>query len=294
MTMPGWYPDPAGGSGQYRFWDGDSWSNHTTQDPGTPPPGRPTPRSPQGNARQATWLIIAVAAVAVLGLIAWLVFGGGSPTSPSRGQPAQEDSNSSTPTVQGWDETSKPTPPPTEQADLVDCPVTMVDQVTDQGNDGRLHSDKLSVEMIPGWRYDSFYLQWVSDTHTVIDFVRDGWISNIGVGTLNAVDGFVSPETSARQTLECFASSGYYLNYTHRVDLINEATTVSGYPAWRMRSEVHIDSGYMPEIDGDVVDIIVVDLGDPERMGLFVSSVTIGDTARQEKVDAAITTLRVG
>ncbi|MGB3956158.1 MAG: DUF2510 domain-containing protein [Brooklawnia sp.] len=210
-------------------------------------------------------------------------------------EPAQEDSNSSTPTVQGWDETSKPTPPPTQHASLADCPITAATEATDQTSDGRLHSGKLSVEMINGWSYDnSFYLQWVSDMHTVIDPVRPGWISNIGVGTLNAADGFVSPEISARQTLECFASSGYYMNFTNRVDLMDEATTISGYPAWRMRAEVRIRSADMPEIEGDVVDIIVVDLGDPNKMGLFVSSVTIGDTARQTKVDAAIDTLRVG
>lgn len=30
---PGWYPDPITGSG-YRWWDGSSWSDHVTDDPG--------------------------------------------------------------------------------------------------------------------------------------------------------------------------------------------------------------------------------------------------------------------
>lgn len=293
--MPGWYPDPAGSAGRFRFWDGKSWSNDTTGDPTSPPPGG-SGRGRRGgdDGRGWTWLIVGVAAVAVVAVIAWLIFGGRTGiTTPF--EPAQEDSNSSTPTVQGWDETSKPTPPPTEQASFVDCPYTQATDSTNQGNDDRLHSAKLSVEMIDGWSYDSsFYLQWVSDLHTVIDPVRPGWISNIGVGTLNAADGFVSPQISAQQTMECFASSGYYMNFTNRVDLIDEATTVSGYPAWRMRSEVRIQSPEMPEIEGDEVDIIVIDLGDPNKMGLFISSVTIGDTARRAQVDAAITTLRVG
>lgn len=293
MTMPGWYPDPAGGSGRYRFWDGDSWSNDTTSDPAQPPPGQSGKRDGRSGG-SATWLIVGLAAVAAVAVIAWLIFGNGTPTIDPTNGPVQEDSNSSTPTVQGWDETSKPTPPPTQQASLAACPYTGVMEVTDQGNDGRLHSGRLSVAKTDGWRYsDTFFLQWVSDIHTVVDSVRPGWISNIGVGTLNAVDGFVSPELAARQTLECFASSGYYVNFTHRVDLLNESTTVSGFPAWHMRSEVHIESADMPEIDGDVVDIIVVDLGDPEKMGLYISSVTIGDTARQPMIDAAIASLRV-
>ena len=149
------------------------------------------------------------------------------------------------------------------------------------------------VDKIPDWRDAEMYLQWVSDFNTQMDTVRPGWVSNIGVGQLNAEDGFLDPQTSARQSMECFASSGYYLNFTERIDLANEATTVSGYPAWWIRAEVRIESADMPEIEGDVVDIIVVDQGDPERMGIFVSSVTIGDERRQRLVDAVIDSLAV-
>ncbi len=204
-----------------------------------------------------------------------------------------EDTNSSTPTVQGWDETSKPTPPPTTAASMVTCPYTSVSDETPPRADGRLYGGGISAAKIQGWEERPMYLQWVSDFHAQMDEVRLGWVSNIGVGQLNTVDGFTSPQIGAQQSMECFASSGYYLNFTHRVDLINEATTIDGYPAWRLRSEVHIESADMPEIDGDVVDILVIDLGDPERMGIFVSSVTIGDERRQALVDASIASLRV-
>ena len=40
MPSPGWYPDPAGTPGRYRYWDGQAWSETTTTDPAaTPPPG---------------------------------------------------------------------------------------------------------------------------------------------------------------------------------------------------------------------------------------------------------------
>lgn len=60
-----------------------------------------------------------------------------------------------------------------------------------------------------------------------------------------------------------------------------------------MRSEVRIASPDMPEIEGDVVDIYVVDIGQANRMGIFFSSVTIGDDARQRLVDDCIASLRV-
>ncbi len=292
MSMPGWYPDPAGGQ-RYRYWDGNAWSDHTTQDPREPPPlpaTRPS-KNRSGGGFNWVWLGVMITILVLVALVAWLVFGGTRGGGGFSGVP--EDTNSASPTVQGWDETSKPTPPPTA-ASLIACPYTTNQDVTSQGTDGRLRGGGLVVDKIGGWRDADMYLQWVSDFHTQMDTVRTGWMSNIGVGQVNASDGFVDPQTAARQSMECFASSGYYLNFTHRVDLVNEATTISGYPAWRMRSEVHIDSPDMPEIDGDVVDIIVVDLGDPQRMGIFVSSVTIGDDRRRESVDASIASLAVG
>jgi hypothetical protein len=34
----GWYPDPGGGQGLYRYWDGNAWSAATSPNPGAPPP----------------------------------------------------------------------------------------------------------------------------------------------------------------------------------------------------------------------------------------------------------------
>lgn len=236
-------------------------------------------------------LVIVAAAVALVSVVIWFVFAG------PRGEgfiDVPEDTNSAAPTISGWDETSTPTPPPTTAASQVTCPYTTVTDLTKQLSDGRLRGGGISVQRISKWVDSDMYLQWVSDFHAEVDEVRPGWISNIGVGQLNAVDGFTDPQTAARQSMECFASSGYYTGFTHRVDLLSEATTISGYPAWRMRSEVHIQSDFMPEIEGDEVDIIVIDLGDPQRMGIFVSSVTIGDLGRRALVDQSIDTLKVG
>ena len=53
----GWYPDPGGGKGLYRYWDGKSWSAATSPNPGAPPPtqglasiGQPTSGSNVGQA----------------------------------------------------------------------------------------------------------------------------------------------------------------------------------------------------------------------------------------------------
>jgi hypothetical protein len=48
----GWYPDPGGGPGLYRYWDGQAWSAATTADPGSAPPpqGIVNPGSAAGTA----------------------------------------------------------------------------------------------------------------------------------------------------------------------------------------------------------------------------------------------------
>lgn len=48
----GWYPDPGGGQGLYRYWDGQAWSAATTADPASAPPpqGIVNPGSAAGTA----------------------------------------------------------------------------------------------------------------------------------------------------------------------------------------------------------------------------------------------------
>lgn len=288
MASAGWYPDPAGTKGLYRYWDGSGWTNQTSSDPSAQVPGPTKPAKGNGVVGVA---IAGGVILVLLALVLWIVLG--QARNPSQKfLPVPEDTNTSTPSISGWDETSSPTPPPTIQVSLEDCPITEDDSSTQQGF-GVLRGGGLEVDTISGWRNQYMYLQWVSDLHSVADTVRPGWISNVGVGQLNAEDGFSDLKTSALQTMQCFSSSGYYENFVERIDVVDTATTIDGHSAWRMTSEVRISSPAMPEIEGDMVDIIVVDIGDPNRLGVYISSVTIGDTARQEKVDAAVATLRV-
>jgi hypothetical protein len=47
MSSPGWYPDPAGQPNRFRFWDGQTWSEQTTDNPYVaPPPGMQLPPQP--------------------------------------------------------------------------------------------------------------------------------------------------------------------------------------------------------------------------------------------------------
>ena len=293
-TTGGWYPDPSGAPGRFRYWDGDAWSEETTTDPthATPPVAGAGTTSAAGGGKG--WIVaLAVLAVITAVVVALLLRGTGSPLG---GGQAKEDTNSATPTISAWDETSTPTPttppPPTDSGgQLVVCPYTNAKGNTPQVA-GKLTADTLQVSLINGWQLDNMYLQSVYDVHAQTDEVYFGWMSNIAVGLLSNKDGFVDISTSAEQMMQCFASSGYYSRFTGREDIIpGEQISVSGHPAWHIQSKIYVSGEQVP---GDVTDIIVVDLGaGKDHLGLFFSSYSIGDTARQAKVEGAIATLAV-
>ena len=147
--MPGWYPDPAGAQGRFRYWNGSAWSSETTANPSDPAPGSGGNSRARGGSSGGNRTLLILGAIAIVAalIIAWFVVGN-SRSTPWGDTP--EDTNSSTPTVSGWDETSSPTPPPTQNASAIACPVTSNDDETRQGNDGRLHGGGISVQRVPG------------------------------------------------------------------------------------------------------------------------------------------------
>lgn len=55
MSAPeGWYPDPAGGAGLQRYWDGSAWSNETRPAPAAAPEPPPPPAAPVAAPAEVT------------------------------------------------------------------------------------------------------------------------------------------------------------------------------------------------------------------------------------------------
>ncbi|CEI31983.1 DUF2510 domain-containing protein [Propionibacterium freudenreichii] len=295
---PGWYPDPAGAPGLYRYWDGHAWTGATTNDPAATPAPQVDSPTRSGTHRRG-WIVAVLAVLVALGvIIAVVLTRGGAPWS---GGNAPEDTNSASPTGSQWDETSTPTPSPSDNASHAPCPTTSATGVTRQASNKVLSGGGIQVDAISGWQPATMSLRWVSDLHTVADTVYTShgfgvthtWFSNIGVGALNAQDGFTDVRASAHSTLECYASTDYYDGFTGRKDLVDEQTTVDGHPAWHIQTEVYVTMRDIPQVRGDRVDIVVVDVGNRDHLGLFLGSSNLGDAGRNGKVDAAMKTLRV-
>jgi len=213
------------------------------------------------------------------------------------GKHATEDTNSSTPSVSAWDETSKPPltmPPRTDfGGDLVICPIASGAHSTHQVS-GKLTADTLQVSKVPGWDDYPTQLQIAYDIHAQVNDVYPGWMANTFVGLLSNADGFTDLATSAEITLQCFVSQTFipYITVTGRVNLIaGEQISVSGHAAWHTKSEVLCRGA---KVKGDVVDVVIVDLGaGKDHLGLFLSTYPIDDSPRQAMVEAAIESLTV-
>ncbi|MDO4411557.1 hypothetical protein [Cutibacterium sp.] len=114
-----------------------------------------------------------------------------------------------------------------------------------------------------------------------------------GVGGLPVAEGFSDPQTAASMMMDCFASSDYYMGYTGEKEIRSETLTVDGHPAWWKRSEVYVRLPNLPQVRGDVVDVVVVNTGQTDFLGMYFNSATIGDSKRQALVDHARESLKV-
>lgn len=278
MSAPGWYHDPGGAPGRIRYWDGNRWAAETSDATDSPAGG--------ASGRRAPWLVAGVVLVAVAVAI-WFIFG-------HRLFAAPVDTNSASPTVSGWDET-KPSDPPSAGS-LIECPRTgnYVGRPKDQ--DGWIAGGGLKYQAIPAWPTTASAIPWIHDLTTQVDVVAEGptgWISETAIGYLRTDEGFAEPESATAAVMSCVATSLYLDFYTGRRDISSAAFDVEGRRGWHLRSEIYADAPDLPDIEGDWLDVIVVDTGTPGQLAVFVSMVTIGDTERMALVNGAISSLRI-
>jgi len=267
---PGWYPDPAGEPNLYRYWDGNTWSPETTNNPASRPPGSPAPpaRTPAAYApspRRSSvgWFIGAGVLLAVIALVAVLVLrniGGGTGVTdvPTQG-PASADL---------CPEAATPTASPPAQTSA------------------RVTSGKLSYPRLPapfdGPSWDSRvpFGRDVQIQDVVVETGPQGrpiWVSSVLIARLLAGDGFFGPEQGAKVVANCVVGKFYGNVPVQREDRTNKATTVDGHQAWLIESHLTFE---VPGIKtkGETMIVVVVDTSDGEA-GLFYAS--IPDTSPQ-------------
>lgn len=278
MSTPGWYPDPTGNNGAPRYWDGSVWMEQ----------GAPTPAPSRG--RPWAWFLVAMLVIG--GLFAVFVL------RPPSLFTATGDPNSAKPTGSQWNElpvTETPTQPNDPGGgDTIDCPQNSFDDRSEVSSDGRMHGGGLSFEppRSSEWEDYPINMAWLYDHNSTIRVITSGWMSNISVGEVRMDEGFADPRSTAEQLMGCMASSGLYLGFTGREDVANAAYELDGKPGWRITADVLVNT--QGDIKGDVVDIIVVDLGENDTLSVFISCATIENQENLDEVTAAAESLRVG
>jgi Protein of unknown function (DUF2510) len=293
MAVAGWYPDPAGVPGRYRYWDGSSWSTVTSADPRRPAPAESrasgsTPSQPSNHEptnRPARWrrraLMLGVLAVAVSTVVAVAILIGnfrtlvGNPPPGATTSPSELASPARTPTAT---QTPSATPSPVP---LVRCPMGNPSQLAPHPIDSRVYGGNLSFEAQPTFEHAaleprfSFAYDVLQQTLPVSQ--NPAWIAQLAVGQLRGADGFVH---DARNTVEslahCITTGIMYSPYVPtRGDIRSEGLSIDGRRGWLIESEITVDR---PDVAllGDHVIFIVV--SDGKDWGFFFGAVPIGNT----------------
>ncbi len=311
MTPAGWYPDPAGTPQTYRYWDGGSWSQDTTSDPYAPPPAPPAPPAPpvppgpppygqappSGGARGSglTILLVVVAVLALVGLSVGGFFGyraltGDDDTIGASDANRTSDVGSTAPTSP-----TSPTGPttPTETSPSDDTTVTEqqcrggvpTPSVDPPADAQEVSGGGLAIPVPRGYSADTSYAAafTFADEFVPLQKVIEqtdsdyGWVSIYGVGGLRRANGFDDPAQAAEVVMTCMArSTDLYNHLTGRQDLSSGALTIDGNGAYQVTAELRVDDPDLA-VEGDVAQVVVVDMGNPDRFGLYITVVPIGD-----------------
>ena len=297
MAASGWYPDPSGVRGRFRYWDGTSWSAETTTNPGGPPP-KGTGPSNQSDEKNRGWAV-ALIVLAIVTVVAVVVLFFSAGIGPGHHQSVAEDTNSSTPTVSAWDETSSPTPstpppPVTTGGVWVDCPVSTGNADTRQTG-GQITSGGLSTVIPSG--YSSEFFADMSMTYDAHGLYRDIppanlFFSSVQVGRVSMADGFTDLVTTATQAMQCWSSTDHPVEGPATILIGGDAMSISGHSAWHIRWQIPYTTEPIP---GEVLDIIAVDMGaGADYIGLYWSCRPVGDYPDFEaSIDQAISGLTV-
>jgi hypothetical protein len=284
--LPGWYPDPAGTPGRYRYWDGSQWSAVTTDNPRQPPPydvgsGKAPGHGTSLVSEQHRRALIIAAVVVVLTVIVVVATNLGNirrvtdtsvatPT-PTLSDPTPTDAPTQT-------RPSSPTPPTPRP--VVRCPKGNPNLRAQHPTDGRVYGGNLSFEEQPTFERAapeprfSFAYDVVQQTLSVSQ--DPAWIAQLAVGRLPGRVGFAR---DARNTVEnlvhCVISGNMYSPYLPtRTDIRSESLSIDGHSGWLIESEITVERPDLT-VAGDHTIFIVV--RDGKDWGFFFGAVPIGN-----------------
>lgn len=306
MTRPGWYTDPGGQPGMFRWWDGGQWTPTLSADPAAPPPafGQPTPPGTPGRPGGQ-------------GMGAPLQGGGSQPLLPMR----ESAAGAGTPASGYYDQADQrrsgrgpllvlgivgvllvalvvggfnlitgnlnpfgggPGPASNPTADV--CPRQRPQTESPQPHvnpAGRVQGGKLSYPRLGGpWGpvAEETRVPFGRDVYgqsvpieTNYDGRGSSWVASLVVGELVAGDGFFSPQQGSEIVTRCVLGVFYGDAQVERRDVRNEAASVGGKDAWLVEMHLSFDIRGLRE-KGETAIILIVATGE-DSSSLYYASI---------------------
>ncbi len=329
MASAGWYPDPGGQQGLYRYWDGHAWSAATSADPSAPPPsqgiGQPPPPSGQygsgqygsgqygsgqygsgqygsgqygsgqyGSGQQSAYQQYQQQSGRRRSALGWWI-GGGALLVVIIVVIVLVVRNLggslvNNATNPGGDASQNPCPTTTQSATAA----------PNHPNDGRVHGGPVSYPQLPApWQppQGDDRVPFGSDVQeqeiTIETNYQPGqnWVASVLVAELMAGDGFYTPKQGAQIVAKCVTGVFYGDNPVQRHDQVSKAMTVDGHQAWYLQSHLTFDITGL-RTKGETMIVVVIN--DGVTSGLYYAS--IPDTAKKYLPDArkVLGELRIG
>ena len=169
----------------------------------------------------------------------------------------------------------------------------MLREVNPEARQGdRLVGGGISYRIVDGWPVREFpVVDWADDQAGQITNVVRSWVAGIAIGQVNTADFGTDPRTAAARIFACEASSQYYPEYEGHAITSQEAITIDGRSGWRLKGEVR--DGSYPEVQGDTLDIIVLDVGREGKLAFFKGMAPIDQQDYQGPVDQAAASITV-
>jgi len=300
MSNAGWYPDPGGAPGMFRFWDGAHWSPVVSATPGAPgsgpgvqplSPQPPSTRQPTGGgpllsrtpsanpyagasgfagatgptlSKGSQWRSGAWLLL-VFAVVAALVFGG---LQLARGF--------------GFD----PLNPPAPSNPTIDpCPPATLTPETPvvHPSDGRVHGGKLSYPMlgspwsapgtddrVPFGRDVAVQSVPVEKDFATVNGTSVSWVASVLVAELVAGDGFFSPHDGADLIAKCAMRAFYSDATVQRNDVSSKAVTLDGKDGWVIETHLTFDIPGL-KVKGETAIFEVVRISDTSSSVYYAS-----------------------
>ena len=300
---PGWYPDPGGGHGLYRYWDGTAWSAAVSPNPSAPPPaqgllGGKTPQQ-GGRAYRQDRQPAEQGGQPAYGR---LPYGQNYDSAYANYQELQKKKSPigwwiagaalvivivvvavlAVRAVTGGDTGTTgggPAGQPTE--DFCPPPITASpDPGPTHPADGRVHGGPVSYPMLGspwGSPQVDTRVPFGSDVlsqDVVVESDYDGngslWVAQILVAELQAGDGFFTPEQGSQIVVKCILGKFYDPGPVQSNVKVNEKATIDGHDAWVVESHLTFDIAGL-KTKGELLIVAIVSAGN--RSGLYYASI---------------------